>query len=243
MGHYTNEIDREIDKASKTIGQYVSRVRVNRRTALNEDPDLEGHLGRADLAGPGRQYVEMVLGGRAPKEVRLPKRGREDPATTSNIEQHFANELVKKLPKIVDRAASLDEIGDEEIDKGLVCGHVKSYWEEAHRCYLYGFHVACAVLCRAILASALENVCDPKGTIQKCIGPEESYFKALVEKARNDGLLTDDRPEWAIRIRDAGNDAIHNFPRFQQRWCGRLDDILLNTRKVALDLYTPPKSE
>ena len=239
-------VTREINKASKALGQYVSRVRINRRTTLNEDPDLECDLGKADLAGFGPEYVERVLGGRAPQEVKLPKRGREDPTTTCVIEHHFANELVKKLPKIVERAASLDEIGDEEIDKGLVPSHVKMYWGEAHRCYLYGFRVACAVLCRAILESALKANVDPKGLIEQRLPKGRSYFKALVENAKqlqdsHDGR--DDRP-CAFDVKDAGDLAIHDINRFNQTYGGeRLHEVLANTRKVLLDLYAGKEAQ
>lgn len=246
---FSDEVTREIDKASRTLGQYRSRVRVNRRTALNQEPDLEGHLRRADLADTGRQYAEAVLGGRAPKEVKLPKRGREDPATISDIEMHFADELLKKLPKIVERAASLDEIGDEEFDKGLVPGHVKRYWEEAHRCYLYGFHVACAVLCRAILESALIEAIDPDGRIGNLLReeakepgkPNQSYIGRLVDEAAKKHILADDRPKCAIEVRNAGNDAIHDYGEFEKRMRDPLRGIACivdSTRKILIDLYS-----
>ena len=251
-GEFPDEADArlsEIDKASKALGQYVSRVRINRRTALNEDLDLDSFLGSAGLSDAGRQYVGMVLSGRSPKEVKLPKRGREDPTTTNDIEQHFANELVKKLPKIVERATSLDEIGDEEIDKGLVPSHVKMYWGEAHRCYLYGFHVACAVLCRAILESVLVDIIDPDGRIDHLLreeakGPgksKQSYIARLIDEAVNTHILTDDRPRCAIEVRDAGNEAIHDYEKFEARLRDPLRGIAYivdSTRKVLIDIYT-----
>jgi hypothetical protein len=150
------------------------------------------------------------------------------------LDAALAEELLEKLHKAVDRALDLDEVSLDRIPSE----DVKRYFDEAHRCYLYGFPVACAVLCRAILASALENLCDPRGTLQKRVPPGDSYFEALVRKASADGLLADDRPEWAIKVRDAGNDSIHNFRRFRECWLNSLDEILLNTRKVLLDLYT-----
>jgi hypothetical protein len=248
-GELSDEVTREIDKASKALRLYVSRVRINRRTALNDDPDLEGHLRRADLADIGRQYVEMVLGGRAPKEVKLPKGGREDPATIGDIEKHFADELVKKLPKLVERAASLDEIGDQEIERGLVPDRVKRYWQEAHRCYLYGFPIACAVLCRSILESALVELIDPDRRIHQMLAegarkfsrPKESYIGRLVEEATKRNILTDDRPKCAIEVRDAGNDAIHKYGEFEKRLNDPLRGIAYivdSTRKILIDLYS-----
>ncbi|MGH9432354.1 MAG: hypothetical protein ACRD3T_12515 [Terriglobia bacterium] len=244
---YENDALRDMDKASKSLGEYRSRVRISRRTALNEDPDLESHLGRAGVSELGRQYVGWVTGGRAPAEFKLPKmKGHEDPTITSDLEQHFANELVRKLPKIVERVASLDEIGDEEIDKELVPDHVKTYWEEAHRCYLYGFNVACAVLCRAILESSLKANADPEGAIERSLPKGRSYFKELVESAKplRDGVQgKDDRP-CALDIKDAGDWAIHDIQRFNQTYGGqRLHEVLANTRKVLLDLYQTKETQ
>jgi hypothetical protein len=58
-----------------------------------------------------------------------------------------------------------------------------------------------------------------------------------VEEAGKRKILTDDRPEWALKVRDAGNEAIHNLEEFKKRWEGKLGEILLNTRKVLIDLY------
>lgn len=149
------------------------------------------------------------------------------------LDAAFAEEVLGKLPKIIHRVLTLEELDlDSILDED-----VKRYFAEAHRCYLYGFNIACAVLCRAILASALESICDPKRTILRRVAPGKSYFEALVRKASDDGRLLDDRPEWAIMIRDAGNEAIHNFPLFKQHWSDKVHDILLNARKVLLDLY------
>lgn len=170
-------------------------------------------------------------------EQKSPDDRQQRTVSDSNIEDAldaaFAEEVLGKLPKVVDWALHLDEVTIDRVPNE----DVKLYFEEAHRCYLYGFHVACAVLCRAILASALENLCDRKRKIRNRVPHGQSYFKALVEKAAGDGLLEDDRPEWAIKIRDAGNDAIHNLLLFRQRWSNKVDEILLNTRKVLLDLY------
>lgn len=249
LGPFLNERLREWDKASKVLNQYASRVRVGRRTSLNMDPELKSYLEKAELSDYGWEYVNLVLGGRPPREVKLSKSGHEDRAARTDIEQHFAHEFVTKLPKIVERAASLDEIGDEEIAKSLVPSRVKEYFAEAHRCYLYGFPVACAVLCRAILESALEEVIDPDGRIGQLLRDEakkpgkekQSYIGWLIEEAAKKHILIDDRPKCAIEVRDAGNDAIHNHGKFEKRLQDPLRDIAFivnSTRKILIDLYS-----
>lgn len=149
------------------------------------------------------------------------------------LEAHYAKEVLRKLPKIVRRAAPLELLARS----AKVPEEVRGYFSEAHRCYLYGFSIACAVLCRAILESSLVSEIDPKGTIKRKLQLKDSYVEKLVEEAQRRKILTDDRPEWALRIRDAGNYAIHDLPKFKREWGERLDQIILNTRKVFLDLY------
>jgi len=240
---------REIDKALKFFDEYVSGVRVGRRTSLSKDEHFARRLDKAGLSDRGREVVRAILNGTDPNEVKLPKSGLEDATTIDVIEEHFAREFVGKLPKIVKRASALDEIDDEEIDKGLVPDQVRKYWEEAHRCYLYGFPIACAVLCRAILESALVEVIDPDGQIDSLLREEAkepgklkpSYIGWLVEEAAKKHILTDDRPKCAIEVRDAGNDVIHKYGEFEKRLRDPLRGIACivdSTRKILIDLYS-----
>jgi hypothetical protein len=210
-------------------GQVAGRLSLSRapkfKTAALDDlsPEQRSILHQALIKiSQANQSKSQQVSDRSPSDVR------------DAIDASFAEELLGKLPKAVDRAVRLEKLDFA----GVPNAQVRSYFEEAHRCYIYGFHVACAVLCRAILASALESICDPKRYIHRQTARENSYFKALVDRAKRDGLLNDDRPEWAIRIRDAGNEAIHDYPRFTERWRSKVDELLLNTRKVLVDLYT-----
>jgi hypothetical protein len=64
-----------------------------------------------------------------------------------------------------------------------------------------------------------------------------------VEKAERLGILADDRPEWAERIRKAGNWAVHDLNRFRQEFPDdKFDEVLLNTRKILEDLYAARKT-
>jgi hypothetical protein len=240
---------READEGLKVIDRYISAVRVGRRTSLTKDEDFARRLDKAGLSDRGREVVRVILGGLDPSEMKLAKGGLEDPTTVGVIEEHFARELVGKLPKIVKRASSLDEINDEEIDKGLVPDQVRKYWQEAHGCYVYGFPIACAVLCRAILESALVETIDPERQIDQMLTdqarksgkPKESYIERLVKEAAKRHILTDDRPRCAIEVRNAGNDAIHDYNEFEKRLGDPLRGVAYivdSTRKVLIDLYS-----
>jgi len=58
----------------------------------------------------------------------------------------------------------------------------------------------------------------------------------LIQMANADGLFRNVPKEWADDVRKAGNDAIHDLLKFEQRWETRLDEVLLYTRKVLEDL-------
>ena len=194
--------------------------------------------GAGELADALRLTLDAPLIPEAASEEKL-----------DGLDRAFAKEVLGKLPKIVDRAASLDEIGDEEVETEQVPADVKKYWVEAHRCYLYGFPIACAVLCRAILESALENVIDPDGRIDQLLRDEAkksgkakpSYIGRLIDEAVKKHILIDDRPKCAIEVRDAGNDAIHNHGKFEKQLQDPLRGIAYivdSTRKILIDLYS-----
>lgn len=220
--------DRSLVEAAHEL---ISRLRLHegrssvaRRTSLDAPPQFKTDA----LSGDGKALWEIL----GKKRQESGDDGRA-PKVEDSIDAALADEVLGKLPKMVDRALLLDEINLD----GITNEGVKQYFYEALRCYLYGFRIACAVLCRAILASALENVCDRRGTVRKSVAPGDSYFAALVMRAKQQNLLTDDRPHCAMKVRDAGNDAIHDFQKFQERWRHKLDEIVIDTRKVLLDLY------
>lgn len=160
--------------------------------------------------------------------------GKPDPVgEADSIEAALAEEILGKLPKAVDRASDLDGMNLGRIP----VEHLKRYFEEAHRCYLFGFNIACAVLCRAIVDTALQNVVDPQKLIKSRLKPQDSYIEEMAIEAGRGGILTDDRPECVIAVRDAGNTAIHGYPEFERTWLPRLGEIVDHTRKILLDLY------
>jgi len=148
------------------------------------------------------------------------------------IDAAFAEELLEKLPGVVSRAKSLDTLNLDHIPDD----DVRRYFREAHRCYLYGFNLACAVLSRAILESALRKRYSTDGPPRKGAVVREPNFCALIQMANADGLFRNVPKEWADDVRKAGNDAIHDLLKFEQRWETRLDEVLLYTRKVLEDL-------
>jgi hypothetical protein len=139
------------------------RTAAERRTSL--DPPVED---KRALKGMGR--LEQLHGPLANELKRVAETPYVPPATSIQrnaewdlLDRKYAKEILGKLSKIVRRASHLEPL---ELS-AKVPEDVRGYFAEAHRCYLYGFPIACAVLCRAILASALEREIDPTGVIKK----------------------------------------------------------------------------
>lgn len=226
----------KLDPDRQPLHQLVSDVKTqsgreqaSRRASLNKSNQPKEVRGLEELSNEGLLSLMEYATRPQPGESPAIREGK----VLDELDAHFAQEVLRKLPKIVSRVSTLDALDLS----AKVPISVRQYFAEAHRCCLYGFPIACAVLCRAILESSLVSEIDPKGTIKRKLQPKDSYVEKLVEEAQRRKILTDDRPEWALRIRDAGNYAIHDLPKFKREWGERLDQIILNTRKVFLDLY------
>lgn len=222
-----------VEKLVSDSKVHAGRVQATGRTSLGQPPKFKTNAIN-DLRPEQARALHHALEALREKSASSGRSGTpSESEVLDRLDAAFAEEVLGKLPKIVNRAALLDEINLDRVpDKSI-----RSYFDDAHRCYLYGFHVACAVLCRAIIESALAQIIDPKLAIKRNLNAQDSYIGKLVQEAKKRKILADDRPDWAIRIRDAGNDAIHNLSSFKKGWVGKLDEIVLNTRKVLLDLY------
>ena len=143
------------------------------------------------------------------------------------LDRYYSEEILEKLDGIVSRASTLDRMGLEIVPNR----RVQFLFEEAHRCYLYGFHLACAVFCRAIVEGALKEVADPHSDTSQSI---HEMIAMAVEK----GILTDDRPRCAREVAKAGNRAIHDPEMFDRDYSAeKVQEVLINTRKVLEELY------
>ncbi len=148
------------------------------------------------------------------------------------LERYYAEEILEKLNGIVSRASALDRMGLEIVPNR----RVQFLFEEAHYCYLYGFHLACAVFCRAILEGALKEVADPHSETNQSI-------HEMIAMAVEMGILTGDRPRCAREVAKAGNRAIHDPEMFARDYSAeKVQEALINARKVLQELYRLPSA-
>jgi hypothetical protein len=96
--------------------------------------------------------------------------------------------------------------------------------------------LACAVFCRAILAGALKEVADPHSETNQSI-------HEMIAMAVEMGILTDDRPRCGREVAKAGNRAIHDPEMFVRDYSAeKVQEVLINTRKVQQELYRLPSA-
>jgi hypothetical protein len=153
-------------------------------------------------------------------------------AQIDEIDAALATEFVGLLDGSIGKIGTYDDMPVRPLN-----ARVQRYFDQAHRCHLYGLDIACAVLCRAILESALVDKVDPRGRLQFGNASCESYMSRLIDKARGT-FLDEESAKFALEVKDAGNNAIHNLPTFRAKYESRMGEIVDNTRKIVIDLYT-----
>ncbi len=161
------------------------------------------------------------------------------------LDRHYAEEVTSKLSRIVRLVSALNPV---EMSRNSVTA-VRGYFAEVHNCFLYGFHVACAVLCRALLEVALKERLEPrKGRRRRkpsnkldAWGRAKSDILRRLDEAEAKGILDGSRAEAGGRVKDAGDAAIHRLVEFQSLY--DTDDkvwkLVDETRLVLEDLYRP----
>ena len=154
---------------------------------------------------------------------------------TDDVDAALASAALRKLEDSAGRLSSFDQIGPIAIGSRGPRG--AEYFEEAHGCDLDGYRIATAVLCRAMLEAALIETTDPNGKIKQNLKPEDSYIGEMIKKAERLHLLNSLRARAAVEIRDAGNHAIHNLPKFKKEYALRMRCKVDELRAILVDLY------
>lgn len=186
--------------------------------------------------------VESLLSGSEGARAAAP---HTPVATTDDIDAAMADQMIQVLDQVVGRVTTFDAVAlDSQV------AHPE-YFEEAHRCDLYGLNIAAAVLCRAVLEEGLKQVIDPQGELRRAasvsrrdptaIGRERSHMLRMIDEAGNRpqgrGHLDQERRQKAERIKDSGDLAIHSLNDFRSKYAAKMCEIVDDTRKVIIDLF------
>jgi len=235
-GAQVNQDEAVFQKMRRLVYDHVARTVALQRTSLSSPPTVDSlasefkklmdELRPETRAALGQALAPIAAGEGSPTAQPV----AADNDQLDALDRYYSEEILEKLDGIVSRASALDRMGLEVLPNG----RVQVLFDEAHRCYLYGFHLACAVFCRAILEGALKEVADPQSETSQSI---HEMIAVAVEKR----LLTDVRPRCAREVAKAGNRAIHDPEMFERDYSAeKVEEILINTRKVLEELYRLP---
>jgi len=231
-----NQDETVFRKMRRLVYDHVARTVAIERTSLASPPTVDSLAGEFkklmdELTPETRETLGQALGPiAAGQDSLIAEAAPGAKSQLDALDRYYSKEILEKLDGIVSRASALERMGLEIVPNR----RVQFLFEEAHRCYLYGFHLACAVFCRAILEGALKEVADPQSETNQSI---HDMIALAVEK----GILTADRPRCAREVAKAGNRAIHDPEMFDRDYSPeKVEEILANTRKVLEELYRLP---
>jgi len=223
-------------KMRNLVYDHVARTVAIERTSLSTPPTVDSladqfkklmdELTPETRQALGQAFGPIAAGEESPILENMPAAKRQLDA----LDRYYSEEILAKLDGIVSRASALNRVGLEIVPNQ----RVQFLFEEAHRCYLYGFHLACAVFCRAILEGALKEVVDPRSETNQSI---HEMIGVAVEK----NILSGDRPRCVREVAKAGNKAVHDPEMFNRDYsAGKVEEVLTNTRRVLEELYRLP---
>ncbi|MBZ5506879.1 MAG: hypothetical protein LAO78_15595 [Acidobacteriia bacterium] len=170
--------------------------------------------------------------GRTAKSMKRPNAATQLAFDSDAIDAALAGQFVKLLDSTMTRIGDYDNLRRYQTNP-----KVARYFEEVHRCFLFGMNIACAVLCRAFLEAALIERVGPQRQSRKSVGRQDSAISRMIVAAASVGLLKENRPAKAEAIKEAGDLAIHNYDEFRKTYSHRMGEIVDDMRKILMDLY------
>jgi hypothetical protein len=138
------------------------------------------------------------------------------------VDSEFTRRLLTLAPRAVERWKRLEDPRLALIPEE----RVSAYFKEAIGCYLYGFPVAAAVLCRSVLEFALA---ERMGSL----GGSSIRGGDPIDVAKREGILSEDLAERVVGVRSRGGAAVHREKVDDRRALAQLHD----TNEVLRALY------
>jgi hypothetical protein len=152
-----------------------------------------------------------------------------DLSELDTLDARYAHEVLEVLRKIIARIRDLDKIPALSIPNRAV----QLAFEEAHRCYLYGFRKGCVALCRSTAEAALNEALISRGEKIR----RNAEFNEMLRLPAAETLLGDLYSS-AIEIRIAGKHAVHYADIFDEEYpTPKIKEVVIKTRRVVEHLY------
>jgi hypothetical protein len=138
--------------------------------------------------------------------------------------------VLERLESGIDRVSRLDLLSivlPERIQ------HLQTMFSEAHFNYVLGNRTAVTIMCRALLEAALKDKAPGNITVDG----ERKTLDDRLEEAKENGWLDPERTACAREVVKVGNLAAHDSSKFAKYSDAKIEEILINTRKILTDLY------
>jgi hypothetical protein len=184
---YTGEVIGQDTRFEDSLRKLVTKVKVNQG-----DRAVAKRISLEAIPKDSTQEDLLAWFSQLPRELQaqlaaLSRKSEPSSSVKSRdadadaLDAALASAAIRDLDAKLARITTLDEV-----DLGPASIRGAEYFEEAHRCDLYGLRIASAVLCRAMLEAALIQIIDPRGLIES--DPhrkKKSYIGSRLMKRRN----------------------------------------------------------
>jgi len=189
--------------------EVASAVTALRRTRA-EKVDIEARWKAHSSENPWTEMVESIAAN--------PGEGSFDDYR-ERLDRYYAQEAVKKLDGVIDRAAALTPVNLEVKDP-----IVAQLFQEAHDAFLHGFDAAAIALLRSLVEHALKDKLSTSG---------RQGLAELIKLADKNQLLGGQSIKGAEDVQKAGNKIMHEVANLQHT----AQVVLDCTRGVLNELY------
>lgn len=139
------------------------------------------------------------------------------------LDEYFIREMIRKVPKMVERTMRLSNLGVEKAPPE----QLNLYLQEASKCFVLGLPQASIALCRAALEQGIRERLKEVG-----VSPA-GELSELIEMAARSKVLSGASLQLANEVRRAGNRALHYGSSTDKN----ASDVLLKVRLVLVDLF------
>jgi hypothetical protein len=209
-----------IEQLGLVIAQLLAGGRMNSESGA-VDPQTEDSL--VELLGNHVESFGEIW-------AEIPSLQVSAPTKSDLIEIGIMHFVLDRLESGNDRISSLDLLSI------MLPGRLRNLqvmFSEAHFNYLLGNRTAVMIMCRALLEEALKDKVPGNVTIDG----DKKTLNDRLEEAKLRGLLDDERIECARDIVKMGNLAAHDSTKLLKYPDSRIEEVLINTRKILADLY------
>ncbi|PYV29509.1 MAG: hypothetical protein DMG09_29835 [Acidobacteria bacterium] len=170
-----------------------------------------------------RDFIRSLEGFSHKDARKIPGNPSENWLLEYFLDEYYVRDMVKRIPKMVKRAAKLSQIFPR-----IIPSHAADlYLREATRSYIYGFWQASVAFSRAALEQGLRE------RVKQKLGDTPGKLSLLIQSAATCGLLDAAHRHLAGRVKLSGDRVLHGDPATdREAW-----ETLCAARGVLVHLF------